>query len=196
MLFLLFGSTGFGKSEALAELRRRRLPQLACHDFDEMGVPRGADLVWRQRLNERWVRAALEQQSRGLDFVLAGQTPFGELLATPSAAQLDGVASVLLDCSDQVRISRLDETASAPLPDVLSWASWMRGHAADPRWRPEVIRDGAWGRMRWERWSAWERDDPRWRVQVIDTSFLAVHAVAARLVAWIEAERSLRATEP
>jgi hypothetical protein len=86
MLFLLFGSTGSGKSEALAELRRRKLPQLACHDFDEMGVPRGADLVWRQRSNERWVRAALEQQSRGLD------------------------------CSDQVRISRLDETASAPLP--------------------------------------------------------------------------------
>jgi hypothetical protein len=142
------------------------------------------------------VREALEQQARGIDLVLAGQTPFGELLATPSAAQLDGVAGLLLDCSDEVRIDRLGGRASVPLDEVLSWAAWMRGHAADPRWRPEVIRDGAWEQMRWERWGAWERGDPRWRVRVLDASHLTTPAVAKEIVAWIEAERSRPATAP
>jgi hypothetical protein len=37
MLFLVFGSSGAGKSFALHELRERR-PELAIHEFDEIGA--------------------------------------------------------------------------------------------------------------------------------------------------------------
>ena len=76
MLFLLFGSSAAGKTFVLNELRGR-IASLAIHDFDEIGVPAGADTAWRHRANEQWVRRALDYQADGTDLLLAGQTPFG-----------------------------------------------------------------------------------------------------------------------
>jgi len=68
----------------------------------------------------------------------------------------------------------------------------MREHAADPSWRPDVIRHEATeDEMRWSRWSGWTAADPRWRVRAIDTSSLPVEQVAAALIEWIEEERGL-----
>jgi hypothetical protein len=203
VLFLLFGSSGAGKTRALSVLRDR-LPELAIHDFDEIGVPFGADMAWRRGANERWVQRALDYQATGVDVVLAGQTPFGELLATPSADKLEGIAACLLDCDDEVRIARLGARGpewfartGGDLHAYLSWAEWMRRHATDPTWRQEVIRqDDSATEMRWERWSNWCAGDPRWRVRVIDTSRLAVDRVADALEGWIEEERARRHGPP
>jgi len=198
VFFLLFGSSGSGKTRVLGALRGR-LDGLAIHDFDETGVPSGADLAWRHRTNEEWVRRALDYQTQGTDLLLAGQTPLGELLAAPSAAGLEAISACLLDCDDATREARLQargpewlSEAGATLRDHLNWAGWMRGHAADPRSRVEVIRrDAAWKEMRWSRWSGWRTGDPRWRVQVVDTSASRVEAVAEELVEWVDAERAL-----
>src|SRR5690242_17082835 len=97
MLFLVFGSSGAGQTVAL-HAPRGRVAGVELHDFDELGVPRGADLAWRHRANERRVQRALRVQGESTDVLLAGQTSFGELLASPSAPALDGVAACLLDC--------------------------------------------------------------------------------------------------
>jgi hypothetical protein len=78
------------------------------------------------------------------------------------------------------------------LDAYLTWAAWMRGHAGDPSWQPDVIRhrEGA-NEMRWEGWADWQAGDPRWRVRVIDTSDTPAAQVAEELVAWVEAERTL-----
>jgi hypothetical protein len=57
MLLLVFGSSAAGKTHALEELRRRNL-DAAIHDFDEIGVPAGADRVWRHQANEEWIGRA------------------------------------------------------------------------------------------------------------------------------------------
>jgi hypothetical protein len=199
VLFLLFGSGAAGKTFVLDRLRGRRVAHLAIHDFDEIGVPPGADTVWLHRANEQWVRRALECQEEGTDLLLAGQTPFGELLATPSAPRLEAISACLIDCNDETRVARLQARApewftrtAADLQDYLSWAAWMRKHAADPSWRMEVIRHEATeDEMRWSRWSGWTAADPRWRVCAIDTSALPVEQVAATLVEWIEEDRAL-----
>lgn len=198
MLFLLFGASAAGKTVALAALRGRD-PALAVHDFDEIGVPPGADTAWRQGANEEWVRRALAYQQDGIDLLLAGQTPLGELIAGRSAARLDAVSACLLDCDDETRVARLQERGAgwlarsdATLEDVLAWGAWLRGHAADPEHRPEAIRGAPTDvDMRWSRWAGWTRGDPRWRVRVLDTSTRTVDEVAAELRAWIEAERTL-----
>ncbi len=197
VLFLLFGSSGSGKTAALDELRGRA-PGLAIHDFDEVGVPSGADTAWRHRSNEIWVRRALEYEARATDLVLAAQTPLGELLATPSATRLEAISACLLDCDDATRLARLESQADRrPLSarerqDYLNWAGWMRRHAADPTWRQDVIRhDATEDEMRWERWSDWPLGDPRWRVRVLDTSHVSKAEVAAELRAWISEERTL-----
>jgi hypothetical protein len=198
MLFLLFGSSAAGKTVALPALRRR-VPALAVHDFDEIDVPADADTAWRQRANERWVRRGIEYQADGVDLLLAGQTPLGELLATPSARLLEAISGCLLDCDDETRVARLHargrewlDRVPDDLQDFLSWAEWMRGHARDPRWRPHVIRQGELaGEMHWERWSDWQAGDPRWRVRMIDTSELTVEHVVDALALWVDEERAL-----
>jgi hypothetical protein len=198
VLFLVFGSSAAGKTAALSALRGR-VADLAIHDFDEIGVPVDADRAWRQRSNEIWLRRALAYQGPGTDLLLSGQTPLGELLATPSAPLVDGISACLVDCDDETRIGRLEERgaewwarAHGELDDYLNWAAWMRRHAADPSWLPEVIvTDDALPEMRWDRWSEWQASDPRWRVRVIDTSRLAIEQVAATVAAWIADERAL-----
>jgi hypothetical protein len=199
MLFLVFGSSAAGKTAALTVLRTWRLPYLAIHDFDEIGVPPGATRHWRQRSTEAWVRRALGYEREGRDLLLAGQTPLGEALAAPSAARLEGISACLLDCDDESRLARLhadwrpeSSGRSPPIGDLLAWAAWMRRHAEDPRFEPDVIKGDCLPDMRWERWSEWEADHPRWRVRVIDTSTLSVEEVATELSSWIETERAGR----
>ena len=196
MLFLVFGSSGAGKTAALNAFRGR-VRDLAVHDFDEIGVPPHPTRLWRHRGNEQWVRRALAYQAQGVDLLLAGQTPLGELLATPSARLLDGIAACLIDCDDATRAERLGargvewfDRHDAALHDYLSWAEWMRQHASDPCARQEVIvaNDGA-PDMQWERWVDWSADDPRWCVHVIDTTSVPVEHVADEVAAWIERER-------
>jgi hypothetical protein len=198
VLLLLFGASAAGKTFALDALRKRMLVA-AIHDFDEIGVPAGANAGWRQRSNEVWIRRALDHQARGIDVVLAGQTPFGELLAAPSAPLLEAISGCLIDCDDETRCARLRARGpewlarcGGDLRDHLHWAEWMRRHAGDPAWRPEVIRQatGVQG-LRWERWIDWRSGDPRWRTCAIDTSALPVRRVADELVAWIVKERAL-----
>jgi hypothetical protein len=198
LLFLLFGSSAAGKTFALNQLRGR-VDDLAIHDFDEIGVPPRADTAWRHGADEQWLRRALEYQSEGTDLLLAGQTPFGELLAAPSAPRLEAVSACLIDCDDQMRIARLRARGpewfartAGEFQDYLNWAAWMRGHAADPSWRTEVIRDDATDNaMHWERLDGWRGDDRRWRVRVIDTTELPVEEVGARLLEWIAEGRAL-----
>jgi hypothetical protein len=198
LLFLLFGSSGAGKTTALAELKGR-IANLAIHDFDEIGVSAGADTAWRHRANERWIGRALDYQAEGTDLLLAGQTPFGELLAAPSAVRVEAISSCLLDCDDETRVERLRARGpdwfvrtAGDLQDYLSWAAWMRRHAADPSWGREAIEDAATAdEMRWSRWSGWRAGGARWRVRVIDTSSRPVEEVAGELAAWVDEERAL-----
>jgi hypothetical protein len=198
VLFLLFGSSASGKTFVLNEMRGR-VTNLAAHDFDEIGVPAGADAAWRHRANERWVCRATEYQAEGTDLLLAGQTPFGELLAAPSASRLEAISACLLDCDDATRVARLRNRGpewfartGGDLEAYLNWAAWMRRHAADPSARTEVIQvEATLNEMHWSRWSGWHANDPRWRVRVIDTSALPVEDVARELIEWIDEEREL-----
>jgi len=198
VLFLLFGSSAAGKTVVLDALRGR-IADLAVRDFDEIAVPSDADTAWRHRANEQWVRRALDYQAEGTDLLLAGQTPFGELLAAPSASRLEAISGCLIDCDDETRVARLRARGpewfartGGELQDYLNWASWMREHAADPSSRIEVIRQEATlDEMRWSRWSSWRAGDPRWRVRAIDTSASSVEKVADELIEWISQERAL-----
>ncbi|MEU1849719.1 hypothetical protein ABZ499_10695 [Streptomyces sp. NPDC019990] len=63
MLFKLTGSSCSGKT-TLAYAAVGRLRQIVVHDFDELGVPEGADLHWRHRMTEMWVRRGVPRTRR------------------------------------------------------------------------------------------------------------------------------------
>jgi hypothetical protein len=184
MLFVLTGSSGAGKT-TLASLVAGRAGQLPVHDFDEVGVPSDADLAWRHRTFESWL-------SFDGDLLLSCQSPIGEVLASPSAVRLDGIAICLIDVSDDLRRSRLAGRFPYPPRQVeafVAWAQWHRGHAADPRYRPEVIRQGGWPQMRWDRWADWTAADPRWHVDIVDTTPNTPTESADMIIDWISAQR-------
>ena len=199
MLFLLFGASSSGKTTILEELRRRATG-LAIHDHDEIGVPPAPELGWRQRTIEECLRRVLAYQARGVDVVLAGQTPFAELLAEPSAPLLDGAAGCLVDCDDETRNRRLDEVAvtnprSYSRESHVAWAALMRRHVLDPQHGLEVVRENAWPEMRWERLDGLTADDPRWRVHTVDTTATSPSEAADEVQGWIERELSGAAPE-
>ncbi|WP_433788487.1 hypothetical protein [Actinoplanes sp. CA-252034] len=188
MLLTVSGSSCSGKTTTVRACGP--VDGLVWHDFDEIGVPSGADVVWRQRSLETWIRRALRYQADGLDMLLTGQSPLGEVVAAPSAAQLNGIAACLVDVDDEVRRQRLTQRDpgkwdAGAVDAFIGWARWQRAHAAD-RWHlPEAITAGGWERMRWDRWT----DLPGWAVTVIDTTGRPVEESAAELRRWIDDQR-------
>ena len=187
MLLSVTGASGTGKSTALDLLREVDFgTPVVCVEFDSIGVPEGADTAWRHDATERWVRVALEAQSRREHVLLFGQVPPGELLAVPSAEQLDGIAICVLAASPQVQEARLigrGEPADS-LVHHLRFGQWFRRHSEDPQHAPEVIRVDTPVPMDWSRWETLSGDDPRWPVTVLDTDALSAGEVAERIEAW------------
>nr|WSX47863.1 AAA family ATPase [Streptomyces sp. NBC_00974] len=193
MLLKLTGSSCSGKT-TLAYSVGERLGRIAVHDFDEVGVPEGADRQWRNRMTEMWVRRALEYQARGVDLLLTGQSPLGEVLASPSAPLLDGIAVCLVDVSDEARRGRLTKRDldrwDAPAVDAfLGWAAWHRKHAENPGYRPDVIIDDSWHSMAWHRWTGWTADDRRWCTHLVDTTDQPVAECVDQVEQWVTEQR-------
>lgn len=191
MLYLVTGASGSGKTACLEVLRQRN-PQVVWYDFDELGVPTNADLVWRQRTTEYWLQRAIQNQAKGLDTCINGNIILGEVLACPSAPGINHLAVCLLDCYDVVRIDRLRTRGSELTHEMLCWAAWQRMHAVDPQWHQNTIRADGAPEMRWERWEDWQRGDPRWQTRVLDTTTLSIEEVADAILKWMDEEKSIR----
>ena len=149
MLYLVTGASGSGKTACLKSLSELSA-DVVWYDFDEVGVPPNADKVWRQHTTEHWLKTAIQHQENGRDTGVSGNIILGEVLACPSAPQVDGVVACLLDCYDVVRIDRLRaRDLHGATQEMLCWAAWQRMHAVDPQWRQDVICGAALDEMRW-----------------------------------------------
>lgn len=189
MIFFVTGASGAGKTACMAELARRT-PGVRVEDFDAVGVPADAEKRWRQRTTEEWLRRGIAHGRAGADLVVCGTTVLGEILACPSAPEAGPLAACLLDCGDVRRVERLRARGThGCTQEMLSWAAWLRLHAVDPQWRPDVIRNGAEPGMRWDRWEGWTRGDPRWSCPTVDSTELSLAEVAGALARWIDAAR-------
>lgn len=195
MLFFITGASGAGKSSCLPGLRAA-FPDMAWYEFDSGGVPPDADTAWRQRTLEDWMQRAREHAAQGQDCGICGQVAYGEILAAPSAPASEYIAICLLDCLDPVvRIDRLRAHGlGGDTQEMLNWAAWLRLHAANPEWRPDVIRDQGLTGYRWDRWADWRHGDPRWSAWMLDTTALALAETLAAVTRWIQNYRSPHAT--
>jgi hypothetical protein len=188
MFFLVSGSAGSGKTTLLQGLRQ--IPNLHLHDADERFASTGQE---RCQQLEGWINDALEAQAQGQDFLLAGQSPLGELLACPSAIKLNGIAACLLDCHDHQRIQRLRERGIDPKwpPNQhhFNWASWHRMHAYDPQWEQHVVHTNTPAGHDNQRWTNWQAGDPRWNNYILDTTTLTREQVIQAISDWIAQQR-------
>ena len=189
MLFLLSGAAASGKTTVAGHLATR-VPHLVVHDENEIPATTGHA---RMANMEQWIERALALESESLDLLLTAASPLGEVLASPRAPQLTGIAACVLDCHDHERSRRIAGRGLDPdWPfgmDTLCWAAWHRMHAIDPQWEQRVLRDETRAEYHWDRWTSWTRDDPRWCVELIDTTTQSVNATVDAVAAWITRTR-------
>jgi hypothetical protein len=186
MLFFITGANGVGKTACLPALARL-LPDFVVNNFADLGVPANPDARWRQETTELWLRTYLEKhQPQRRNVVVSGEAILGEILACPSIDQVDAFHTCLLDCDDVTRVDRLRARGTyGPNMQILCWAAYLRVHAVDPSWCPEVIQTSEPSIMRWGQWTKRQRGDAVWRQEVIDTSRLTLEEVAAEIAKWI-----------
>jgi GNAT superfamily N-acetyltransferase len=183
-LYFIGGASGCGKTAVMPHLKELLGDRIAVYDFDDIGVPDGADKKWRGESTEKWLQKLL---SEGKDACLLGQIVLGEILSCPSAKQIDKINFCLLDVSDFERIGRLKKRNTYGADqNILNWAAWLRMHIRDPEWTPHVIQEDAADIMDFTRLSALESYEEVANIKILDTTDLALHEVAVELADWVK----------
>jgi hypothetical protein len=181
-LYFIGGASGGGKTAVMPYLKEL-LEDIAVYDFDDIGVPEGADKKWRQESTEKWLQKLL---SDGKDACLLGQIVLGEILGCPSAKQIDKVNFCLLDVSDFERIQRLKKRNTYGADqNMLNWSSWLRMHHQDPQWVQHVIQEDAVIHMDFSCLSSLKSYEEVANIKILNTTGLALHEVAQELADWI-----------
>ncbi|MGH2863300.1 MAG: hypothetical protein ACRDLT_17620 [Solirubrobacteraceae bacterium] len=188
MLLLITGASGVGKSTIRTAVTPELSPEVECVELKDLGLlstPRTRG--WRQQLAETAVRRAVELQAGGRHLLLAGDPVAAvEVVAAPSAPQLDALAVCLLDASAEAQAQRLAGRGDDPalLVHHQAFGEWMRHQATDPLHMLHVVSDSGWEEMRWE---SLDQIGDGWRMHTIDTSHLSRQAVAGLVIEWCRA---------
>jgi hypothetical protein len=190
MLYLLSGAPASGK-KTVARVVTSRFENLVSHHEHELPAMNRTE---RMANMERWIERALALEAEGQDLLLLGATPLGELLASPRAPELSGIAACLLDCHDHERRERYVARGVDPRwpfgMDFVCWASFHRMHAIDSTFEQRVLWEPTVAHYHWDRWTRWPRGDARWSVEIIDTSGRPVSDSVDRVASWIARVRA------
>jgi len=74
VIIFITGTSGAGKSTLKDSLEKLNVLSIKTHDFDEWGVPEGADENWRRKATTKWVEYSLRNLKEGKCTVIFGQS--------------------------------------------------------------------------------------------------------------------------
>lgn len=184
IIYFVVGASGSGKTAIIPELKNILGDTLSIYDFDDIGVPTGADKKWRQESTEKWLKKLLQENK---DTCLLGQMVLGEILACPSAKHIGQVNICLLDVSDIERVQRLKKRHSFGLDQsMLNWSSWLRMHHQDPQWMQHVLKDDCWDGLDFSYWEQLPNWASKANNMILDTTGLSVDQVARFVADWVK----------
>ncbi|MEO8963749.1 MAG: GNAT family N-acetyltransferase [Gammaproteobacteria bacterium] len=182
-LYFIAGASGSGKTAIMSDLEKKLGNAISVYDFDDIGVPDGADKKWRQETTERWLEKLLKEKK---DACLLGQMVLGEILACPSAAKIDKINFCLLDVSDIERIKRLkNRNTYGADQNMLNWSAWLRMHHHEPQWAQQVIKEECWDGLNFSCWDQLTSWNSKSNIEYLDTTELSINKVAESIADWI-----------
>jgi hypothetical protein len=189
MLLLVSGASGAERPLPACTPEKLLDDSFEDVEFYTLGpIPTELSMAWRHQQAEVAVRLAINLDRPGRHLLFAGDpVPAGEVLAAPSANQID-IAVCLLDADADAQSARLDARQDPPegRDRHLAYAEWLHRHVVDPDHLPEAITSDGWSQMRWDRWVTRE-PGPEWAMTVIDTSDLTPKLVGVAVAGWCRA---------
>ncbi len=181
--YFVAGASGSGKTTIMSDLKKVLGATVTVYDFDDIGVPDDADKKWRQESIEKWLQKLLSDTK---DACLLGQIVVGEILACPSAKQLEKINFCLLDVSDFERIQRLKKRNTYGADqNMLNWSSWLRMHHQDPQWMQHVLKEDCWPGLDFSAWDQLDHWGDNVNFKFVDTTTLSIPQVAENIADWI-----------
>ena len=122
-VFFITGACGTGKS-TLVDYLKMDLPFAEVHDFDEGGVPEGADRNWRKQRTNEWLKKAKSYQEQGRSAVICGLSVPDEIRNSPAYSQSLNVHYGIIHVSQKEIRRRLELRGwkGKLLEDNVNWA--------------------------------------------------------------------------
>lgn len=189
MLYLISGAVASGKT-TIGQAVTTRIADIV---YLEEGTRPARDGEGRLRNLELFIEDALALEGEGKDALFGSQAPLGEVLASPRAIELKGIAACLLDAHDFTRFDRWEARGVHPdWPlgmDHFCWAVFHRLHARDPKYEQRVLLSREHPSSVWERWTNWTSGDPRWEVFICDSTAQDVDDTTEAVANWIASVR-------
>lgn len=138
-LVILTGASGAGKTTIAHEIKRT-LEGTQCLFFDSIGVPSFEEMVAKHGSREGWQRATtfawLRKISAECDLsrpiLFEGQARISFIREALEAYPVADASVILIDCSDEVRTSRLRHDrnqAELANEQMMDWAAYLRAEA-------------------------------------------------------------------
>lgn len=73
-LYFISGVSGVGKTAVIPYLKSLLPANFEVHDFDEGGVPTGADHAWRIGRTREWINSGNQKSIKGVSLIVCGFT--------------------------------------------------------------------------------------------------------------------------
>lgn len=135
-VLIVTGASGAGKSSTVRALDARRISGVECYEFDSIGVPAadvmerefGGGEAWQAAMAARWLDRLGHLPATVRVAVLDGQMRPSFVFESAGRATPRAVGVVLMDCSPNVRASRLRIGRNRPdlaTPRMDAWATYL-----------------------------------------------------------------------
>jgi adenylate kinase family enzyme len=139
-LVIFTGASGSGKTTLATAVGQSMGDEVSVQFFDTIGIPSFDEMVAQQGSIENWQRVQTKDwlhrlapaigRSEGVLF--EGQMRIAFVEEALAAASIANARIILVDCSDEERVRRLNDERHQPElanPQMLNWAKYLRTEA-------------------------------------------------------------------
>jgi len=170
-IIFISGVCGVGKTSLIPFLKNMLdAKKYDIHDFDERGVPKGADGEWRRQESRYWMALGKENGTKNKTTIVCGFSRPSELLALPDS---DKIKIILLDITSEMLKERLQGRYQTQ--ESIAHLEAVAGDSVE-----KFIEDNI-------NFAPTLRDEcEKYQCPTIDTSALTIEEVAQKVMALIE----------